>query len=68
MTAELRRREDLPKPLLDIGGGCKCCPYTAKIGGCPEECVAQAKAAGHEHASGYRLFDPLLYTTWRLTR
>ena len=49
---------------------CAACPHSRRrlTDGCHEECTSEAKDQGLAQPQKYYLFDPLLYTTWRLTR
>lgn len=68
MTAELRHEDQLPESLLATQR-CHGCPHYAKVRtACTYQCETQARDAGYDEPRDYFLFDPLTYTTWRLTR
>ena len=68
MTAELRRVNQFPKPMHEAETNCSACPFFNQSNGCTEQCTDQARTAGKAYPKEWFLFDPLLYTTWRLTR
>ena len=67
MTVELRHCNTLPQPMLTEGLWCAGCPHYHP-GQCSSQCETAAEAAGFGNKHEYAFFDPLLYTTWRLTR
>jgi hypothetical protein len=69
MTAELRHRDNLRPQMIDNQRTyCHACPHYSEGVSCDEACTVQAQDAGLAQPQKYYLFDPLLYTTWRLTR